>query len=84
LPPLSGVRVISMHRRRAERLLVRRIRSVIFSTAFYDKDRHEIVSRTTRQELLSVINEPVDVGLFPDVKKGEVLIDGRGQGSFQR
>jgi hypothetical protein len=73
-----------MHRRSAERLLLRRIRSTIFSTCFYDKDRREIISRITRRDLLTLINEPVEVGLFPDVEKGEVLVDSRGEGSFQR
>ena len=66
-----------MHRRSAERLLLRRIRSTIFSTCFYDKDRREIISRVTRQDLLSLVSEPVEVGLFPDVEKGEVLVDYR-------
>jgi len=26
----------------------------------------------------------VEVGLFPNVEKGEVLVDSRGEGSFQR
>ena len=73
-----------MHRRSVERLLIRRIRSTIFSTCFYDKDRLEIISRITRQDLLALVNEPVEVGLFPDVQKGEVLVDSRGEGSFQR
>jgi GNAT superfamily N-acetyltransferase len=66
-----------VHKRSAERLLLRRIRSTIFSTCFYDKDRREIVSRVTRQDLLSLVSEPVEVGLFPDVEKGEVLVDYR-------
>jgi hypothetical protein len=31
-----------------------------------------------------MLAEPVEVGLVPDVEKGEVLADSREQGSFQR
>ena len=71
-----------MHKRSAERLLLRRIRSAIFSTCYYDKDRREIVSTVTRQDLLSLINEPVEVGHIPDLEKGEVLVDSRSGAVF--
>lgn len=72
-----------MHKRSAERLLLRRIRSTIFSTCIYNKDQREIISKITRQDLLSIIGGPVEVELFPDLEKGEVLVDSRGEGSFQ-
>jgi hypothetical protein len=31
-----------------------------------------------------LLREPVQVSLVPDVEKGEVLLDSRGRGSFQK
>ena len=42
------------------------------------------VSRVSRSDVVALLNEPVQVGLVPDVEKGEVLVDSRGRGSFQR
>jgi len=42
------------------------------------------VSRLSRSDVLGLLDEPVEVGLVPDVEKGEVLADSRGLGSFQR
>lgn len=41
-------------------------------------------SRTCRVEVLEALTDPVDVGLVPDVVKGEVLVDSRGYSSFQK
>jgi hypothetical protein len=73
-----------MHKRSEKRLQLRRIRSILFSTCFYDKRVCEAVSRVSRLELIGLLAEPVEVGLVPDVEKGEVLVDSRGEGSFQR
>jgi hypothetical protein len=54
-----------------------------FPTCFHDKDQREKVSRITRQDLLTLISEPIEADLFPDVEKGEVPVDSRGEGSFQ-
>ena len=73
-----------MHKRSQERLQLRRIRSILFSSCFYDKHACEAVSRLSRSDVLGMLAEPVEVGLVPDVEKGEVLADSRGLGSFQR
>jgi hypothetical protein len=79
----NAVEVVTCYPDWAERLLLRRIRSTIFSTCYYDKDQREIVSRMSRQDLLSLISEPVQAGWLPDVEKGEVF-DFRDEGSFQK
>ncbi len=38
----------------------------------------------TRSEILDQVEEPVEVDLVPDLEKGEVLLDSRVRGSFQR
>ena len=38
----------------------------------------------SRSDVLGLLAEPVEVGLVPDVERGEVLADSRGEGSFQR
>ena len=73
-----------MHKRSAEKLQERRIRSIILRGSFYDRKLGEVVSRITRLDVLGKLNEPVAVHLVPDVEKGEVLLDSRGLGSFQR
>ena len=72
-----------MHRRSQANAQKNRIRGLIFSSSFHDLQRCETVCRTSRTEVLSLLKEPVEVGDVPDVAKGEVLVDGRGQGSFQ-
>ena len=80
----NAVEVVTCYPDWAERLLLRRIRSTIFSTCCYDKDQREIVSRMSRQDLLSLISEPVQADWLPDIEKGEVFVDSRGAGSFQK
>jgi hypothetical protein len=72
-----------VHRRSHNKLLERRVRSLIFSRAFVDVRRAETVCRLDRVDVLGMLNGVVDVGLVPPVVKGEVLVDSRGQGSFQ-
>jgi hypothetical protein len=73
-----------MHKRSSEKLQVRHVRRIIFSTAFNDRSVCEVVSKVSRLDLMTLLNEPVDMSLLPDVEKGEVLVDSRGRGSFQR
>jgi hypothetical protein len=76
--------LIMPHKRSEEKLRMRRIRQIIFSKSVYDKNRAETVSRVSRLDVLGLLKEPLEVSVVPDVEKGEVLIDSRGQGSFQR
>ena len=73
-----------MHRRSRDKLLERRVRALIFSYAFMDMKRAEMICRVDRVDVLALLNGVVDVGLVPPVVKGEVLVDSRGTGSFQR
>jgi hypothetical protein len=72
------------HRRSREKLQMREIRRIIFSKSVYDREAAETVCRVSRLDVLHMLKEPLEVHLVPDVEKGEVLIDSRGQGSFQR
>jgi hypothetical protein len=73
-----------VHRRSHDKLLTRRVRALIFSNAFVDTRRAETVCRLNRVDVLGMLNGVVDVGLVPPVVRGEVLVDSRGTGSFQR
>ena len=44
----------------------------------------ETVSRTSMQDVLAFLNEAIQLSDIPNVEKGEVLVDARGTGSFQR
>ena len=72
-----------MHNRSKTKLLERKVRRYIFSTSYRDKIRSETVCRVSRQDIMSLFNEPFQVSLLPEVEKGEVLVDSRGEGTFQ-
>jgi hypothetical protein len=72
-----------LHSRSEKQFQVRKIRGIIFCRAYRDLKIRETVSRVDRVDVLRLIAEPVDVDLVPDVVKGEVLSDSRGEGSFQ-
>jgi hypothetical protein len=76
--------VVILHRRSEKKLQERRIRALIFTTAFVDVARSETVCRVDGVGLLHGLQGPVDVSRVPEVEKGEVLVDSRGTGSFQR
>ena len=57
---------------------------LIFSLSFHDPVRCETISRLSRVDLLGLVNGEVQLSQVPDVEKGEVLADSRGQDSFQR
>ena len=57
---------------------------MILRGSFLDRNVSESVSRMTRLDVMGQLKEPVDVCLVPDVEKGEVLLDPRGNGSLQR
>jgi hypothetical protein len=44
----------------------------------------ETISRVSRTQILEFINQAVQLSDVPDVEKDKVLVDSRGQGSFQR
>ena len=67
-----------------KRLLKMRVHSLIFEKSFHDNIRCETISRLSRAGVLSLLNGPVKVSDVPDIVKGEVLVDSRGQGSFQQ
>jgi hypothetical protein len=51
---------------------------LIYNLSYADLMRCETVSRVSRLDVLSFLNEPVEVGKVPDVEKGEVLVDSVG------
>jgi len=74
-----------MHRRSDTKLRKKLIRQLIFTNAFKDRQILETVCRLSRLEVIAVMpGDELLVSLVPDVEKGEVLVDSRGQGSFQR
>ena len=71
------------HKRNNTKLQQRKIRGIILQGSFYDRNQGETISTMTRIDVMELLNEPVKVHLIPDVEKGEVLIDPRGNGSMQ-
>jgi hypothetical protein len=73
------------HRRSKDSLLKRQIRGLIFTNARQDRQRAETVNMLSSSEIVSALAGPVEPELcdVPQVVKGEVLVDSRGQGSFQ-
>jgi hypothetical protein len=67
-------------KRSAKRIL----RSIVLARSFHDVERGETVCLLSRVELLGLAGPVVQVCDVPDVERGEVLVDSRGQGSFQR
>jgi len=76
--------VVDLHRRSEKKLQERRIRALIFASAFVDRARSETVCRVDRVDPLQALHGPIDVSRVPEVEKGEVLVDSRGTGSFQK
>ena len=73
-----------MHRRETKKLQVRKIEKIILNSSHNDKRKAEIISKITRLEVLAQLNEPVEVYLIPDIEKGEIIIDTRGNGTLQK
>lgn len=71
------------HRRTKEKEQLRQVRRIILSKSFRDRIRCETVCKMTRIDVLALLKEPVQIGLVPELEKGEVLVDSRGNGSFQ-
>jgi hypothetical protein len=74
------------HRRSQLSLQKRFIRGIIFSHAYYDRLHGEVVSLLSRGDILNMLNieGSFSLWLVPDVERGEVLVDSRGGGSFQK
>jgi hypothetical protein len=79
---------MSKHKRTEEaikkRLAKRILRSIALERGFHDFERCETVCLLTRIELISLAGPIVQISDVPDVGRGEVLVDSRGEGSFQR
>ncbi len=73
-----------VHKRKQIKKQERKIRGIIIRGSFQDKNKSETVSTITRIDVMAQLKEPVEVHLIPDIEKGEVLIDPRGDGSMQR
>lgn len=72
-----------MHKRNQQKLQTRKIRGIILRGSHFDREKGESISRLTRIEVLGQLKELVEVHLVPDVERGEVLVDPRGNGSLQ-
>jgi hypothetical protein len=73
-----------VHKRKNNKKQERKIRGIILHGSYHDRKVGEIVSKMTRVDVMTHLDEPVEVHLIPDLEKGEVLLDLRGMGSFQR
>jgi hypothetical protein len=73
-----------MHKRSSEKLQARRVRGVILRGSFHDRNVCEVISRVSRLDVMAMLGGLIEVDLVPDVEKGEVLLDSRGRGTFQR
>jgi hypothetical protein len=66
-----------------DKLLLRRVRRIIYSLSYDDRVVCETVSRVSREQVLGFIDQAVQLSDVPDVEKGEVLADTRGRGTSQ-
>ncbi len=73
-----------VHKRSKDKLLQRQIRRIIYSQSYSDRLISETVSQISREDVMAFLDQPVCVSDVPDVENGEVLVDSRGTGSFQR
>jgi hypothetical protein len=73
-----------MHKRSGGKLQARRVRGIILRGSFYDRNVSEVVSRVSRLDVMALLSGLVEVDLVPDIEKGEVLLDSRGRGTFQK
>ena len=73
-----------VHKRSERKLLRRRIHRLILNNSRHDGGRAEIVCMISRVEVAGLVHEPLEFHVVPDVEIGEILVDARGQGSFQR
>ena len=55
-----------------------RIHSLIFERSFCDNVRCKTVLKTSRTDVLALLNRHVEVSNVPYVEKGGVLVDSRG------
>jgi hypothetical protein len=62
----------------------RSLRRLILARAFHDPELSETVCLVSRVELMNLAGSEVQVSDVPDMERGEVLVDSRGQGSFQK
>jgi hypothetical protein len=86
LAALEWREVDTMHKRSSGKLQARRVRGIILRESFYDRNLCEVVSRVTRSDVMALLSGLVEADLVqvPDVEKGEVLLDSRGKGTFQK
>ena len=67
-----------------KRLAKRILRSLALERGFHDVERCETVCLLSRMELIGLAGPIVQIGDVPNIERGEVLVDSRGEGSFQR
>jgi hypothetical protein len=72
------------HRRTEKERQLRVIRRIIVFNSFRDRVRCETICKLSRADVIGLLIEPIELSDVPDVQKGEVLMDVRGNGSFQR
>jgi hypothetical protein len=64
-------------------------RRVVFNAAFYDEHAAETVNQITQVQVINALGsllplEGLRLSDIPNVERGEVLRDSRGNGSFQQ
>ena len=64
--------------------MIRAVRGIIRDRCFYDREKREEINLLTRREVLGILQSSMPVWLVPDLTRGEVLIDTRGEGTLQR
>ena len=74
-----------MHGRSEDKLRKKLIRQLIFANTFHDRGMLETICRVSRLNVIELMpGDELVISLVPDVDKIGVLVDSRGQGSFQR
>lgn len=86
--PRKGKSGLSLeHQRSVQSRQKRDARRFILDTSFHDRELAETVSRVSARRIidkLKITYEEVHLSVVVDVVRGEVLIDSRGRGTFQK
>jgi hypothetical protein len=85
---LRRLDLLSKHKRSEEAIykrgIRRKLRRLVLSHSFNDLQLSETVCLVSRADLMTLAGPEVQVSDVPDVVRGDILIDSRGQGTFQK
>jgi hypothetical protein len=73
-----------VHQHSPEKQIQRQATRLILATAYQDRIVSESVCTLSRAQVFDKLPGIVDRSLVPNVEHGEILVNSRGEGTFQR